>query len=204
MTDSLHWLEHALEWYANALRIHNVKINVGFERVINCNEHTVGSCSFDYPYNVAYFTFRDDITNDYEGHNTIVHELCHVKHGAIDRAFELALDTVHESVANTHIRMYEELVYEPYNTDMADILTALLYGEWEKAYATVNPDRISSDANSSEPDTTDNSDDQTQASHKRRRRRSSNNRNDRSNNVVRFCEATRPNTARGRSTTRFI
>jgi len=120
MTQSTDWLSHALDWYAEALKLHHVKIHVSLHRVVNDSQSIMGMCHNDVAYNSASIEFRDDIENTHDWHNTIVHELLHIKHAMIDRCLELIWSHVPESVQQLHLDTYEAMAYEPYISDMAD------------------------------------------------------------------------------------
>lgn len=117
------WLSDTVYEWLQRLHMQEWKVGVQLALVMQGNPDTLALCE-QYPdINYARITFRADVEDTPAWHETIAHELLHVKHSRIDNYLER---TVFPSLADQEFgyRVYASF-YEPYIDAMAKALVEL-------------------------------------------------------------------------------
>lgn len=126
------WLVDVIAFYAKEhLGLMEYRICVYLERCVGDNSYIRAQCSHDEDLNTATLTFRDDIVDEEAWHQTIIHELLHVKHGRIDQYVELGLiPNLPKDARKLGWTTYLH-TYESYTNHLAFCICKVLYPLWQ-------------------------------------------------------------------------
>ena len=123
------WLRAFVDQWCERLTLHEWRIEIYLERIINDEPLLAGMARVYHNVNIAHVLLRNDIEDTPDWRQTILHELLHVRHARIDHAVENAI--IEQLPANMHdmaATVYNQAL-ESYIDQMAKVLMGSSGGE---------------------------------------------------------------------------
>lgn len=135
MFDAPPWLDDAINFYSDALRLHDWSITYSLKLCVNGGDNILGSCAFAPTINHSHIDLRADIADTEQWHTALIHELLHTKLARLDDyVSDVMVSQLASPVQELAKRTLVDCFLEPYVDSLADALTPFLYPAWHEHY----------------------------------------------------------------------